>query len=199
MLSCWPCPLTGPVGVSWGPEGIFRAQFAHRCAPAIGHQLPLEERQKARLQVPGTPRAPPLSEATPCSQCSLLATQKPGAWSQEIPQPSVPTAWRGPSLLDCCAKHRSDSTKDLTVVLSPQVVLFLPISNLIKELRNLAFLGCRGQSWGTRGVSRLISAAAVRAHGLPCWGRPTGTQRTGPPALRSFQHHRPYADSPVAR
>lgn len=84
------------------------------------------------------------------------------------------------------------------MVLSPQVVLFLPISNLIKELRNLAFLGCRGQSWGTQGVSRLMSAAAVRAHGLLCWGRPTGTQRTGPPALRSFQYHRPYIDSPVA-
>lgn len=102
-----------------------------------------------------------------------------------------------PGLLDCRAKYRSDSTKDLTVVLSPQVVLFLPISNLIKELRNLAFLGCRGQSWGTQGVSRLISVATVRAPGLLCWGRPTGTQRTGPPVFRSFQHHRPYTDSQV--
>lgn len=150
--------------------------MAHRCAPAIGHLLPLGKKQKARLHVPGTPRPPPVSEATPCFRCFLSDTQKPGAWSPEMAQPETPgkrqpqssarTSWRAPGLLDCCARHRSGSTKDLTVVLSPQVVLFLPISNLIKELRNLAFLGCRGQSWGMQGVSGLISAAAARAHSL---------------------------------
>lgn len=82
-----PAPLQG----LWAsPGAIFRTQFAHICAPAIGHQFPLGERQKARLQVPGTPRPPSLSEATPCSQCFLSATQKPGLWSQEMPQPETP-------------------------------------------------------------------------------------------------------------